>query len=70
MFSGRYVRKDLLKMIEDIGVLDADYNEVYLTGNPGFGLTRDTSSVYGRKTPNGQDGWSRGSRKYDAVRCA
>lgn len=68
VFSGRYVRKDLLKMIEDIGVLDEDYNEVYLTGNPGFGLTRDPKSVYGQKTPNGQE-WlvPQAIRQYDAV---
>ncbi len=53
--SVRYSRKDLLKALEDIGVLDADDNEVYLIGNPGFGETRNTSSVYGGKTPNGQD---------------
>ena len=53
--SVRYARKDLLKAIEDIGVLDADENEQYVIGNPGFGLTRDTKSVYGRKTPNGKE---------------
>jgi len=51
----RYVRKDLLKAIEDIGVLDADDNEVYLIGNPGFGETTNTKSVYGQKTPNGKE---------------
>jgi hypothetical protein len=53
--SVRYTRKDLMKAIEDIGVLDADYNEVYLIGNPGFGQTRDTKTDYGQKTPNGQE---------------
>ena len=51
----RYSRKRLLKVIEDIGVLDAEDNEVYLIGNPGFGETRNTKSVYGGKTPSGND---------------
>ena len=33
----RYTRKRLDKAIEDIGTLDADGNEVYVIGNPGFG---------------------------------
>ncbi len=53
--SIRYSRKDLLKAIEDIGVLDAEESEQYVIGNPGFGLTRDTKSVYGQKTPNGKE---------------
>ncbi len=51
----RYSRKDLLKTLEDIGVLDTEDNEVYLIGNPGFGQTRNTKSVYGQKTPNGKE---------------
>ena len=51
----RYSRKRLLKAIEDIGVLDADGNEVYLIGNPGFGETRNPKSVYGGKTPSGSE---------------
>jgi hypothetical protein len=51
----RYSRKRLLKVIEDIGVLDEDGSEVYLIGNPGFGQTRDTKSVYGAKTPDGKE---------------
>lgn len=64
----RYTRKDLLHAIEDIGVLDANDNEVYIIGNPGFGLTRDPSSQYGGRTPNGQE-WlvPRAKRQYDAV---
>ncbi len=64
----RYTRKDLRKAIEDIGVLDAEGSEVYLTGNPGFGETRDTKSVYGQKTPNGQEFLvPKAVRQYDAV---
>jgi hypothetical protein len=63
----RYSHKTLLRAIEDIGVLDANDNEVYLIGNPGFGQTRDTSSVYGGQTPNGTFLVPKASRKYDGV---
>lgn len=36
--SARYVNKSLINTIEDIGFLDADGNEVYITGNPGKGI--------------------------------
>ena len=51
----RFARKTLVNSIDDIGVLDSQDNEVYLIGNAGSGLTRDTSSVYGQKTPNGKE---------------
>ena len=55
MASVRYSRKDLLKGIEDIGVLDAEENEQYIIGNPGFGLTRkDPLKIYDGKTPDGK----------------
>jgi hypothetical protein len=63
----RYTRKDLLRGIEDIGVLDAGDNEVYLIGNPGFGQTRDKSSVYGGTTPNGTFLVPKATRNYDGV---
>ncbi len=63
----RYTRRDLRKAIEDIGVLDADGSEVYLIGNPGFGQTRDTKSVYGGKTPNGNFLVPEAVRQYDGV---
>ena len=64
----RYVHKQLVNTIEDIGVLDAEDNEVYLTGNPGQGLTRDTRSVYGQKTPDGKEFLvPQATRKYDAA---
>ena len=69
-FTGtiRYTHKTLLKVIEDIGVLDAEDNEVYLIGNPGFGETRNTKSVYGGKTPNGQEFLvPEAIRKYDGL---
>lgn len=37
--SVRYTRSRLVRGIEDIGVLDAQENEVYTIGNPGFGAT-------------------------------
>ncbi len=64
----RYTHKTLLKVIEDIGVLDADGSEQYLIGNPGFGQTRDTKSVYGGKTPNGKEFLvPEAIRKYDGL---
>jgi hypothetical protein len=63
----RYTHRDLLRGIEDIGVLDADDNEVYLIGNPGFGQTRDTGSVYGGQSPNGTFLVPEAVRKYDAL---
>lgn len=64
----RYTRKDIIRAIEDIGVLDPDGNEVYVIGNPGYGVTRDTSSVYGQKTPNGQEFLvPKATRRYDGV---
>lgn len=65
--SVRYTRRRLLKAIEDIGVLDSEDNEVYVIGNPGFGQTRDKSSVYGGTTPNGTFLVPEAIRKYDAV---
>ncbi len=66
--SVRYSRKDLLRAIEDIGVLDSEENEQYIIGNPGFGLTADTKSVYGQKTPNGKEFLvPKAKRQYDGV---
>ncbi len=63
----RYTRTDILAGIEDIGVLDGD-DEVYLIGNPGAGETRNTKSVYGAKTPNGNEFLvPKATRQYDAV---
>ena len=51
----RLARRTLVNSIDDIGVLDKEDNEVYLIGNPGRGLTRDTKSDYGAKTTNGKE---------------
>ncbi len=37
--SARYVRKWLVRAVDDTGSLDADNNEIYVTANPGEGLT-------------------------------
>lgn len=68
VLGARYTRKDLLRAVEDIGVLDANDNEVYIVGNPGFGLTRDPLSVYGSRTPDGRE-WKvpKAARRYDAL---
>ena len=62
-FSGRYTRKRLVRGIEDIGVLDAQENEVYTIGNPGFGATDSTKFT----TPNGVPLTPKAKRDYDAV---
>lgn len=36
VLTARYAHKQLDRAVEDIGSLDADYNEVYTVGNPGF----------------------------------
>jgi hypothetical protein len=64
----RYTRKQLLRAIEDIGVLNENDTEVYMIGNPGYGLTRDPSSTYGGKTPDGQHFLvPKARRDYDAI---
>jgi hypothetical protein len=37
VFTGRFVRNNLIRTIEDMGALDAQGNEVYRYGNPGEG---------------------------------
>ena len=37
--SVRYVHKQIDRAIEDVGALDANQNEIYVIGNPGFGLS-------------------------------
>ena len=61
--SIRYTSKRLVRGIEDIGVLDANENEVYTIGNPGFGATDEKRFT----APNGQPLTPRAKRDYDAV---
>jgi len=65
----RYTHNDLLHVIEDIGVLGADNNSVFLYGNPGEGLTRnDPRHVFDGKTPNGQEFLvPKAKRQYDGI---
>ncbi len=73
--SFRYTHTNVLKGIEDIGVLDPSGSEVYLIGNPGFGRTRndpgDATSpphTYDAKTPDGKEYLvPEATRVYDAV---
>ena len=38
LLTGRYVHKQLDRAIDDIGALDANNNEIYTVGNPGYGV--------------------------------
>ncbi|MBI3651060.1 MAG: TonB-dependent receptor [Acidobacteria bacterium] len=61
--SVRYTHKRLVRGIEDIGTLDAQENEVYVIGNPGFGQTSDSV-----KAPNGRASITpKARREYDGV---
>jgi hypothetical protein len=61
--SVRYTRSRLVRGIEDIGVLDAQENEVYTIGNPGFGATDAEKFT----TPSGVPLVPRAVRNYDGV---
>ncbi len=43
LFAVRLTRKELDRTIEDVGRHDADGNEIYTIGNPGYGVTQDTA---------------------------
>jgi hypothetical protein len=43
LFGVRFTRKELARTIEDIGRHDADFNEIYTIGNPGYGVSQDTT---------------------------
>ncbi len=59
--AARYVHKQLDRAVEDIGSLDANFNEIYTIGNPGFG--RSTIAFPGVALP-------RAAREYDGVEIA
>lgn len=68
VFTGRYVRSNLIRTIEDMGVLDSAGNEVYLYGNPGEGTTASAPSCYdGGFVPNCAIPMPLPKRTYDAV---
>jgi len=62
--SARYVNKKLINTIEDIGYLDAEGNEVYVTGNPGKGVV---SCQPGQEFPCPQFGQAEAKRDYEAI---
>jgi hypothetical protein len=61
LVTARYVHKQVDRAVEDIGSLDAGYNEIYTVGNPGFG--RATLAYPGVALP-------KAVRDYDAVEVA
>jgi len=63
VFSARYTRKRVVRAIEDFGLLDAQENEVFFVGNPGFGAS-DTKKF---TAPNGQPLTPKAWRDYDSV---
>ena len=60
--GARYVHKQVDYAIEDIGTLDADQNEVYPLGNPGYGFSTTFFDAFGveREFP-------KAVRDYDAL---
>jgi hypothetical protein len=64
--SLRYVHKQIDRAIEDIGTLDADGNEIYVIGNPGFGQA-ETTLITGTTT---RIPYPKAVRDYDAVEAA
>ena len=67
LMSARYVHKHVDRAIEDIGTRDADGNEIYTVGNPGFGRASvfypDEPSPTSRPLPIAV-------RDYDAIEVA
>src|SRR5262249_9059133 len=63
VFSARYTRKRVVRAIEDFGSLDAQENEVFFVGNPGFGAS-DTKKF---NAPNGQPLTPKARRDYDSA---
>ena len=64
--SARYVHKQLDRALEDIGTLDAQQNELYTVGNPGFGWAA-TFYPQGGTDPIP---FPKAKRDYDAVELA
>ena len=58
LLTARYVHKQLDRAVDDIGALDADGNEVYTIGNPGFGVAE--YAYPGVRLP-------KAAREYDAI---
>jgi hypothetical protein len=62
VFTARYMGQRLIHGIEDIGTLDAQENEVYVIGNPGFGQATDSI-----KSPLGVSLVPKAKRNYDSL---
>jgi outer membrane receptor protein involved in Fe transport len=60
VFRSRYVRRDLLAAIEDVGLL-TPLGEQYFITNPGFGLSVDSRRL------NGYPATPKAKRQYDAM---
>jgi outer membrane receptor protein involved in Fe transport len=68
--SVRYTRNRLLYPIEDIGIFDAEENEVYVIGNPGYGLRSSSINQLNGATLKlkaGQSLFPKAIRNYDGV---
>jgi hypothetical protein len=65
--SARYVRKWLVRGIEDTGSVDANQNEIYIIANPGEGLTR---TAYSFSDGSGTVALPKPKRTYDGVEIA
>jgi hypothetical protein len=63
VFSARYTHKRVVRAIDDAGALDAQENEVFIIGNPGFGATDAKKFT----APNGQPLTPKAQRDYDSV---
>ncbi|HKQ73094.1 MAG TPA: carboxypeptidase regulatory-like domain-containing protein [Blastocatellia bacterium] len=63
VLSARYTRKRVVRAIEDFGALDAQENEVFIIGNPGFGA----SDAKKFTAPNGRPLTPKARRDYDSL---
>jgi hypothetical protein len=64
--SIRYVHKQVDRLVEDVGALDANQNEIYTIGNPGEGVTEIAFVLANGTVVN----LPKGKRDYDAVELA
>jgi uncharacterized protein YdeI (BOF family) len=65
--SARYVRKWLIRAIDDTGSVDAQQNEIYIIANPGEGLTK---TAYSYSDGSGTVPMPLPKRDYDGVELA
>jgi hypothetical protein len=61
--GARYIHKQIDRAIEDVGQLDADGNEIYTIGNPGFGAAADVLLPDGTRATD----FPKAVRDYDAL---